>query len=240
MGRSAVKEFWVNKINELTENFPKLGPKAVSQRFEKDPECATRDDWPSESAIGRYQRKFRQKDPAERAGYRYLRWPESMQGGALAWEASSAALELLRRFRPSETGERPTIRLARWFWHVSQAAPDAPDFTRRAIAARLALAEVLGDARQGPAAEAFLIYRAWTSEGWLAQEEAQVPPIDLAALGLKALSVQAEAKIRIPSFPKFEEPVDEEALGDLIGPEAQKEIERLRETLQQKQEGENR
>lgn len=140
MGRSSVDDFWQKKVNELTANFPKLGPKAAAQRFEKDPDCAARDDWPSESTIGRYQRRFRLLDEDKREAYKWFRWPESMETGALPWEAGPAALELLR-FCERAGHERPLIGEVRWLWRVTAIAPDAPFFeSGRYIAARFLLA----------------------------------------------------------------------------------------------------
>jgi len=172
MGRNSVDEFWLKKINELTANFPKLGPKAAAQRFEKDRDCAARDDWPSESTIGRYQRKFRQKDSAEQVGYRWLHWPESFDEGALPWEAAAATLELLRFLREKKMG-RPCIMLSRWYWRLTLAAPDAP------IADRFGMALLLhDDARHWPEAiEGWLVGGPWRSEAAAAAFEATRQPL---------------------------------------------------------------
>jgi len=175
MGRSPVDEFWLKKINELTANFPKLGPKAAAQRFEKDPECAARDDWPSESTIGRKQREFRRKDPAEQVGYRWLHWPESFDEGALPWESAGAALEVLRFYREKGTG-RPPIALARWYWRLTLAAPDAPFAGRFQMAALLqaaAFPNMPPEAQDWPeAVEEWLTYGPWRSEEAAAAYEA--------------------------------------------------------------------
>jgi len=152
MGRQATDALWVSKIEEITENNPRLGPKAVLQRLEKDPECAGQDEknWPSESTVGRIQRKFRQKPDEERRLCRWFYWPESCERGDLPWEASEAALELLRFWQRGSPTTRPSVRLARWFWRITQAAPNASDFERRHYAGWLAAAEAVGaDVRRG-------------------------------------------------------------------------------------------
>jgi hypothetical protein len=174
MGRSSVDDFWRGKIEELTANSPKLGPKAAAQRFEKDPECAGRDDWPSESTIGRYQRAFRKKDPAEQVGYRWLYWPQSFEEGALPWEAAAAVLEILRFYLDKGMG-RPRIAIARWFWRLTQAAPDAPVNMRSTLAQLLHGASISNappSAQYWPeAVEGWLAYGPWRSEEAMAAYE---------------------------------------------------------------------
>ena len=80
---------------------------------------------PPPSTIGRIKRRFvTEKSAAERAEYRYVRWPESFEAGLLPWEASRVVLDLLRAFAGAAPG--PTVRLARWAWHVHLAAPGLP------------------------------------------------------------------------------------------------------------------
>jgi hypothetical protein len=71
--------------------------------------------------------------------YREFHWPETMESGALPWEAASALFELVGYFRMN--GDPVTIRRARWFWYVTLACPEAPFEDRRALTTYLIAAE---------------------------------------------------------------------------------------------------
>ena len=134
MAPRKVSSFWRERIREITENEPRLGPARIARRLEEEAGNLKRNDYPSERTIGRIQREFRRQPEEERHGYREFRWPETLELGVLPWGASRAGLELLGYFQ-QQWAKRPLIGLVREFWHVSQAAWDAP-FEERYFAAR--------------------------------------------------------------------------------------------------------
>lgn len=89
---------------------------------------------PAARTIARYREMFRELPEQERLLYAEFAWPESMESGALPWEASRAALDLLVFLGVEFT---PTNRDVLWFWRVTLAAPAMP------IKDRAAMAEVL-------------------------------------------------------------------------------------------------
>jgi len=134
MAPRKVSSFWRERIREITENEPRLGPARIARRLEEEASNLKRNDYPSERTIGRMQREFRRQPEEERHGYREFRWPETLELGVLPWGAARAGLELLGYFQ-QEWGRRPLVGLVAVFWRVSQAAEDAP-FEDRYIAAR--------------------------------------------------------------------------------------------------------
>lgn len=138
MARPRVKSYWQEAIRALTENEPRLGPLGIQARLKRAAEESGMAEKlgavPSRRTIGRIQSHFRQSANKDRERYREFRWPETMEYGLLPWEASRAGLELLRDFH-QEWNRRPTVGLVECFWHVSQAAGDAP-FDERAVAAQ--------------------------------------------------------------------------------------------------------
>src|SRR5262249_31089099 len=96
--------------------------------------------------------------------YRLFSWPQSMQAGALPWEASRAVLDLLR-LRSSQHMEVPLVAEAQWFWRVTQAIPDAP-IEQRARAALLLVATEMGQSTPAKNLEVLqwrLVYQPWRS-----------------------------------------------------------------------------
>jgi len=168
MARPKIKSYWRQRIREITENEPRIGPARIERRLEEEANRLGRSDYPKERTIGRIQREFRRKPEEERLGYREFRWPESMECRALPWEATLAGLELLRQFRSFK--KRPLVGLVRWFWRISQIAPDAPYSLRFIAAQELFYREAFG--RADPAAwestarhfERLLAYGWWRSD----------------------------------------------------------------------------
>ena len=80
---------------------------------------------PSQRTISRIRKEeWPQLGEKDRARYGLFYWPESMEHGALRWEASEAALELLRQGEKLlNSAWQPSIKAVQFFWHVTQAAP---------------------------------------------------------------------------------------------------------------------
>ena len=142
MARPGVHAFWVDKIRVMVANEPGMSGVEVRRRLlnrqlvkgEPTPPTPV----PSDRAIRRIMERFKELPRAEQQPYTVFSWPESMELGALPWEASRAALDLLR-LRTDKRFGPPLIREALWFWHVTQAAPDAELGIRRDLAAYLAM-----------------------------------------------------------------------------------------------------
>ena len=145
MGRPKTDKAMVLAIWMIAANPPetartrgdKIGPQAVRAELLKLADGLPkrpRGRVPSERTIGTYLREFWALSEEEQRPYRYFRWPESMEFGALPWEAGASALELLR-WRRERKYARPLLGQVRWFFRVSTLAPDAP-FEDRYEAAR--------------------------------------------------------------------------------------------------------
>jgi hypothetical protein len=162
-------------IRVLTENEPRLGPLGIRARLEQAAkqvgDKVNKDELgpiPSLRTIGRLQRQFRPLPEEERRPYRLFRWPESMETGALPWEASRSALELLRHRHRHGMG-RPLVGVVRWFWRLSEIAPDADIRFRNHAAMSLHSLEGREEGwpmldRSRRAIEWWLAYRPWGSD----------------------------------------------------------------------------
>jgi hypothetical protein len=145
MVRERLDQYWIDRMYSIFENEPRLPDREVATRLQQEGEKLGRDDYPALRTVNKYHKKYIDEvDPEIKEGYREFRWPESMEQGALPWEASAAVLELLairehrdefpkflmaqgdKSFRAVPIMGRPSIRLARWYWHITQAAPDLP------------------------------------------------------------------------------------------------------------------
>ena len=166
MPRPETGLFWRERIKYLAANNLKMSDRAITQQLGKEAQDIGRSDQPSERTVGRIRKAFATAPEEQRKAYQTARWPDSMVGGELAWEASPALLELLGHLR-RHLGPHVAspIRLANWFWRVTQAAPDAPIISRVRIAIRLASWELAGwpegPERFGP--ESYLAQALWRS-----------------------------------------------------------------------------
>lgn len=138
---------WRTLIYQVAEDHPDYGVGRIAPIVREsapgvglDPDDA-RDPLPSDRAIGRVLAEFRGFDEQRRMPYRAFMWPDSMSSGALPWEASVPVLRLLAALK----GHRPRIANARWYWHVTQAAPDAPISTRWRLACYESAREASGE-----------------------------------------------------------------------------------------------
>jgi len=198
MGRPKTKGHWEELVRVLTENEPRLGPLGIHSKLEQAAREAAgkvgKEDIgpiPSLRTIGRLQRQFRPLSEEERQRYRFFRWPESMEMGALPWDAGVSALELLRYRREYKFG-RPLLGQVRWFFRVSTLAPDAP-FHEREIAARWLFAfEAAGNPPTGGdfkrAVELWLAFTPWRSSADAKAYKAalwdKVPPFPPASVSI--------------------------------------------------------
>jgi len=80
---------------------------------------------PTERTIMRIKKAKLSQTEEERRPRRPFSWPESMESGALPWEATAAALEYLAWLQAGGSG-RPTNESALWFWRATLAAPETP------------------------------------------------------------------------------------------------------------------
>lgn len=174
MPRRPVDAYWRERVRQLVENEPGRSPRSIAALLAREGRARQRYGWPSERTVRRLRDEHRARSEPERAHYREVRWPETMEQGALPWEASAALLELLRQRASFNT--RPTVREARWFWRVTQAAPDAPVRSRATLAGWLAAWEALGAGEipevEVRRVEGYLSYRPWTDQGAIAYEAA--------------------------------------------------------------------
>ena len=155
MGRPKTDKAMVLAIWMIAANPPetartrgdKIGPQAVRAELLKLADGLPkrpRGRVPSERTIGTYLREFWALSEEEQRPYRYFRWPESMEFGALPWEAGASALELLRYRREHKFG-RPLLGQVRWFVRVSTLVPDAPFYGRYEAARQLFAFEAIGN-----------------------------------------------------------------------------------------------
>ena len=134
---------------------------AKAELFQKSDEATERtlsNNVPSPRTISRVRDEWRAMEQSERVQYQQFFWPESMQGGALPWEASSAGLELLLFLDSNGVRERPPIRLVMWYWRVIQASRDMSRAQSFSIAAELTRQEGNGQAPGNPGAEWLMAY----------------------------------------------------------------------------------
>ena len=168
---------WEEKILSLKGENDRIGYVRLQAQLEQDfangkwPQGIG--DPPSTATVRRILvRRWDGMTDEDRTMYRRFHWPQSMERGALPWDASAAALELLG-LRHLWAHGRPSIRLVRWYWRVAQAAPGLPPFTGTEpdmpghfqIAAHLAAWESVKDVPQHhrDAVEMYLAYRSWRS-----------------------------------------------------------------------------
>lgn len=123
MARPRTDAWYVRQVGPLVEEG--LGAPQIAARLEARAREARRKDVPSPRTVARLVKEYRDLPEEVRREQRRFRWPESMQAGALPWEAGQAALELLR-FCDQAGAERPTCRHVKWFWRLRLAAPTLP------------------------------------------------------------------------------------------------------------------
>jgi hypothetical protein len=128
------------------------------QKSDEATERALSNDVPSARTISRVRDEWRAMEQSERAQYRQFFWPESMQSGALPWEASSAGLELLMWLDSNDVRERPPIRLVKWYWRVIQASRDMSRAVSFSIATELTRQEEKGQTPGNSGAEWYMAY----------------------------------------------------------------------------------
>jgi hypothetical protein len=130
-----VSPWWEGRIKSLKAENPGLGAprirNALMEEYQASPPGWKPDGEivsppPSEKWVGNFLRNLTEDELRES---RLLRWPESMERGDLAWEASAAALELLS-IADDFGMPRPPVALARWYWRVSEAQPGAGPCSR--------------------------------------------------------------------------------------------------------------
>lgn len=168
MAPAKIPSTWVERVREIVENEPSLSLAAIEQRLAEIGRERGDLPYPSPRSIRRIRSEQLARSEAERIPYRYVRWPESFESGALPWAAAPAMLdELARRNLDERLNEgRPTLRWARRYWQLLQSVPDADDEARwwlRAVARHLASYDVLGGPPAGEleALEGWLAHRAW-------------------------------------------------------------------------------
>ena len=172
MPNTRIRDQWEPSVKSIVADNPKWGPRRILGELRNRAETqGLGSDYPSERTIQRIKDDI---TPEQLIEYRSFHWPESMESGALPWEASAAALELLDVRRTADPfiryleahpespftdpgrepismrfGDHPSVRLARWYWRVTQAAPDLPGGTQDFWLGRYDIAVILaeGEAR---------------------------------------------------------------------------------------------
>ena len=172
-----VDPHWKVRLISLKANNPNWGGVRLWQALREEGGYNA----PSQGWVSKWLREDWPKvTEAERHGYRYLSWPESMGGKDLPWEASASALEILglRIF------ERPTIRQTRWFWRISMAAPDLAGEERLDLARWFASWEAVGERMEESVRgiEGHLRFAPWRSDEHeqrydAALAEGRIPPM---------------------------------------------------------------
>ena len=154
MPRPPTDRQWVHRVKAMRVNHPKLSAEGIAKALEPG------------GPSGRQVRRILQRwdpSPEERRDYAIFRWPESMESGALPWEASRDLLDLQQHMLGKGT-EIP-VRFARSYWRACLAMPDADIESRRNVASHLAMWEVSGNspaARREPL-HWYLTYAPWRS-----------------------------------------------------------------------------
>jgi hypothetical protein len=117
LGRPRERDaLWREKVLELAALSSKPTAAGIAAQLEEQGMYV------SPRTVGRIlDEAWRPLSPGEKELYAAFRWPESMEVGALPWEASAAALELLHHLRERKS-PRPLTVLVRWYWRVSLAA----------------------------------------------------------------------------------------------------------------------
>lgn len=168
MGRPRTSDKWRERVRSAYAAAETTGEKssaaAITRELEElGPDC------PSRRTIQRIIEDFRRLPDDARREYSVFRWPQSMEQGALPWEASSELLELQRYLLLSPRwGGNATVmpvRFARWYWRACQAMADAEIDLRIDLAARLAYWEITGEGQREDveALHWYLVLSEWRS-----------------------------------------------------------------------------
>ena len=163
-----IPDYWRQQVKYILAENQRISISAIlhlldakAELLQKSDEATERtlsNNVPSSRTISRVRDEWRAMEQSERVQYQQFSWPESMQGGALPWEASSAALELLMFLDSNGVRERPPIRLVMWYWRVIQASRDMSRAQSFSIAAELTRQEGNGQAPGNPGAEWLMAY----------------------------------------------------------------------------------
>jgi hypothetical protein len=150
MANRPIDNRWVQAALTLKINTPRLSAAAIHRKIV----AAAQGRWgkpPVSKSIERHLSKDLNKlSIEEQKPYLYFSWPESMENGALPWEAAREALDVVRwhtenwrslrekeeakpKYRDEEKElpdffKRPPripVRQVQWFWRVTQAIPEA-------------------------------------------------------------------------------------------------------------------
>jgi hypothetical protein len=144
MARARTHSSWINCIRIELANNPGISGAEIRRKL-RNRQIIKKEDTPttqvpSDRAIRRIMADFKKAPESQQQSYRSFAWPESMEIGALPWEASRAVLDLMR-LRSENNMVRPLVVEAQWFWRVTQAMPDTPIEQRARWAIHLTLIE---------------------------------------------------------------------------------------------------
>lgn len=138
MPNPRIRDHWDPIIRQIAADNPRWSARRVHREIERRvAEGKLPSDYPALRTVIRSLSEPYDKEPYER-----FYWPESMEQGALPWEASRPLLNFLESQRLDN--ERPTILRARWYWRLFQAARDGETLGLDWLSAQLAAREVLG------------------------------------------------------------------------------------------------
>lgn len=165
MGRPPMSDEYRTRIWDLAADGFK--PASIFRMIEEEAEEAGLDDWPSERSVRRIVGEYKAKTELERRGYGSFRWPASMGGKDLPWEASRSALDLL--YLTNHLGwTRPSRRLTIWYWRAHLAAPHCSPWDTLRQALILEAVDHRGASTgERPPIEAFeyqMAYNRWESD----------------------------------------------------------------------------
>lgn len=158
-GRPPIPEFWVRLIEQVAVDFPDKSAAEIARQVAEQAKASERTDYPRDRRVREIVAGIRGAEEEVKQPYRYLRWPDSFESGALPWEAAPgllAEVQYRRRWggAPAPMGElqyrramdevRPRVGWAQWWWIIRRSAPSMDDELVRDAANQLASMAVLG------------------------------------------------------------------------------------------------
>lgn len=168
MPRARVSDIYRHHAFLIWGEEPRASARSVAEKLDRLALEAGKDDAPSERTISRWRDEFRSLSEQEQQQYHDARWPESMEMGALPWEASGVFMEVAGKYL--EKGVRPKVLLIKWLWRITQAIPTAPLYFRLKLAIPMSFSESVGYNSTAllRSIEAVMSFPSWTPEGYKA------------------------------------------------------------------------
>ena len=172
MGRPRTSDSWRERIKIAYAAAETTGGNSSAAAIARELEDLGRPDCPSRRTIQRIIEDFKRLPDDARREYSVFRWPQSMEQGALPWEASRSLLDLQLDLLTHRAWDGPIdvsvmpVRFARWYWRACQAMGEDDIDQTIFVAARLTYWEITGEGRQKDieALHWYLVYAQWRSQ----------------------------------------------------------------------------